>query len=136
MNKVCHLDINPGILCTTDILGGICPCYCGNFPNKSNFPSDLRMTSNFLPGGIMSYVFQIHPKGFYFVATPSYCATAGFFCVKDSDLQVCESVFSLRSLWVLVSLLLFFCCYEDKLNTLAIPILPFNVKILLFAPAS
>lgn len=35
MNIVCHLDIDPGILCTIKkILCRVCSCFCGNSPNS------------------------------------------------------------------------------------------------------
>lgn len=88
MNKVCHLDIDPGIGCTAKILGRNPVPVIVVISPKFSFPADLRMTSDFLPGriiGVLSYL-QVHPKGFYFLTMPSYCAAAGVFCVQTSDL--------------------------------------------------
>lgn len=124
MNKVCHLDIDLGVLYTTEIFGSVYPCYCGNFPNKSSFPADFRMTSNVLPGRIIwviSFVW-VHPRGFYFLATLSSFVTG---ILTHSLLKV---FFPSEVLWVIFSLPLFFYPCEDKLNMLAIPILLFLFK--------
>ena len=70
MNKLCHLDVDPGILYNTQTLGSICPCYWGNFPNKSSFSAGFRMISSFLPGRIadvMYLSFRFLPKASVFL---------------------------------------------------------------------
>lgn len=107
---------------TTEIFGSVFPCYCGNFPNKSSFPADFRVTSNFLPGRIIwvTSFLWVHPKGFYF-------SDAVIFCDRVSDPQSFESVLSLSFVGYFFSSLFFYPC-EDKLNVLAVPLLPFPCK--------
>lgn len=125
MNKPCYPDIDPDILYTTEIFDSVCPCNCGNFPSKSSFPADFRVTSNFLPGRIIWVIsfLWVHPKGSYFLATLSSFVTG---ILTHSLLKV---FFPSEVLWVIFSLpLFFFYPCEDKLNMLAIPILPFLFK--------
>ena len=99
MNKLCHLDVDPGILYNTQTLGSICPCYWGNFPNKSSFSAGFRMISSFLPGRIADVMYL----SFRFLPKASFSCHAIKLCSRWHLLRqgflpsVAESVLSLRS---------------------------------------